>query len=109
MNDGNTLESIRRAELRAAVEIEAARTAADERVTGAHRDVQRLVEEARRDGAEEADRRHRATLAEAIRAAEAITATSRIEAVRARVSAAIPDLVDEMVALVLAPPGERGA
>lgn len=103
MNDVS-LAAIREAEMEAAVRLEAARSDADAAVVEAHRRGQRLVEQARQEGMEEASRRYAAAIAAAEREAASISADQRIEEVRSAVTPRIPRLVDAMMELILAPP-----
>lgn len=108
MTNGS-LESIRRAELDAARRVEAAKAEATAMVAEAHRAAQQRVERAREEGAEQADRRFRETIAAARTKAASITPDDRIATVIALVEPRLPALVDSIVELVMSPPSGKEA
>ena len=111
MNDaGQALEQIRRTELAAAQMLDEARHQAEQMRSEAKAAAARAVDEGRRRGVVAAEARLRDALEEAERQAADIGANSASQAKVLVESAqgSIGALIEEMVAVVLAPPSERG-
>ena len=107
--NGTWIDAIRSAELEAARTIAAARLAAERTVERAHDEAKVMVTRARGIGSEQAITHLAAATERAERTAAGITVEGDVDRCRAAVSARMPELVDAMVQLVLAAPGERGS
>ncbi len=107
--NGTWIDAIRSAELEAARTIAAARLAAERTVERAHDEAKVMVTRARDIGSEQATAHLAAATEGAERTAAGITIQDEVDRCRAAVSACMPELVEAMVQLVLAAPGERGS
>lgn len=111
MNDATgALDAIRRTELQAARREQAARKKAEEMIDAARVEAERIKDAAGDEGRSLADRRFDAAIAEAEDEAQRVRARGEAEAAALLdvPEQKIDEVVEAMVAVVLAPPVERG-
>jgi vacuolar-type H+-ATPase subunit H len=109
MNDTTaSVESIRRTELAAAREVEAAHDTADETLTSAREEARRIRDEGERRGRERAATMLEEAKAAAEREAEEIraAATGAADAIGESADEHFDELVDAFVRVILSPPAE---